>query len=316
MRKLPWAAFEIRRTREFDERTVPAGLLAEHRTKPGTWGRIVVSEGRLRYRILAPALEEHVLVPGKPGVVEPEVPHEVAPEGAVRFHVEFLRCADRTRIARFWLGTALANGLLPLLLFGCAGSVAWPMGWVYVAISVVSGVVGAASMPPDLAAERGGVGEGAVRGDLWLAALLGRVLPLLLLVAAGFERRFSGPEPADGAAVAAALVAVAGAALVNWAMLANRFFAPVVRIQSERGHHVVDSGPYAFVRHPGYAGMVLYLGALPVLLQSVWAWGPAALALAAVLARLRLEERTLRAELPGYAAYCERVRHRLVPMLW
>ena len=91
MRALPEGLALVRRTPEFTEDTLPAGLRRRHSTKAGTWGRIVVFEGALRYRILAPKPEEHLLSPDRPGVVEPGVPHEVAPEGAVRFCVEFLR---------------------------------------------------------------------------------------------------------------------------------------------------------------------------------------------------------------------------------
>lgn len=91
MKSLPEDATPYQRTPEFTDQSVPAGLLRRHDTKAGVWGRICVLEGRLRYRILEPALEEHVLEPGRDGVVEPRVPHEVEPIGAVRFYVEFLR---------------------------------------------------------------------------------------------------------------------------------------------------------------------------------------------------------------------------------
>ena len=91
MRGLPAGLSAYRRTPDFDADSIPAGLRRAHRTRAGTWGRIVVTEGELLYRILEPETEEHVLSPGRDGVVEPEVPHEVAPLGVVRFHVEFLR---------------------------------------------------------------------------------------------------------------------------------------------------------------------------------------------------------------------------------
>lgn len=94
MKPLPPDAVPYQRTREFSQSTVPAGLLRRHTTKPGVWGRIQVLEGSLRYRILEPVREEHVLTPERHGVVEPEVPHEVEPLGPVRFFVEFLRVAD------------------------------------------------------------------------------------------------------------------------------------------------------------------------------------------------------------------------------
>ena len=91
MKTLPADVRPYQRTPEFTEATVPAGLLREHTTKAGTWGKIVVLEGRLRYRILAPEPTEVLLSPERFGVVEPQVPHEVAPEGPVRFYVEFHR---------------------------------------------------------------------------------------------------------------------------------------------------------------------------------------------------------------------------------
>jgi tellurite resistance-related uncharacterized protein len=91
VKTLPPDVSPYQRTREFTESTVPDGLRRRHTTKPGTWARIHVLEGSLRYRILEPAVEEHVLSPERFGVVEPEVPHEVEPLGAVRFFVEFLR---------------------------------------------------------------------------------------------------------------------------------------------------------------------------------------------------------------------------------
>src|SRR5262245_31132175 len=91
MKVLPADVVPYRRTAEFSESTVPAALLQHHATKAGVWGRIHVVAGALRYRILGPEPEEHVLTPEHSGVVEPEVPHEVAPVGPVRFYVEFLK---------------------------------------------------------------------------------------------------------------------------------------------------------------------------------------------------------------------------------
>lgn len=91
MKVLPPNLVAYQRTREFSETTVPAALRRSHTTKPGVWGRICVLQGSLRYRILEPYPEEHVLSPEQPGVVEPEIPHEVEPLGEVRFFVEFLR---------------------------------------------------------------------------------------------------------------------------------------------------------------------------------------------------------------------------------
>jgi protein-S-isoprenylcysteine O-methyltransferase Ste14 len=89
-----------------------------------------------------------------------------------------------------------------------------------------------------------------------------------------------------------------------------------VRIQTDRGHTVAEGGPYRFVRHPGYVGAAAFVVALALMLGSLWALIPAAVALAAVIERTALEDRTLRLELAGYEAYAERTRYRLVPGVW
>ena len=91
MKTLPDGVSNYARTAEFSEASIPANLLKSHRTKAGTWGKIVVLEGRLRYRILEPEIRTFELSPEQPGIVEPEVPHEVEPVGRVRFRVEFYR---------------------------------------------------------------------------------------------------------------------------------------------------------------------------------------------------------------------------------
>ena len=94
MKSLPPDVQPYQRTKEFSEQSVPAGLLRRHDTKPGVWGRIRVLEGSLLYRILEPEPEEQLLTPERDGIVEPEIPHEVAPQGRVRFFVEFLKKPD------------------------------------------------------------------------------------------------------------------------------------------------------------------------------------------------------------------------------
>jgi protein-S-isoprenylcysteine O-methyltransferase Ste14 len=107
-----------------------------------------------------------------------------------------------------------------------------------------------------------------------------------------------------------------GLALSVCAMLNNRFFSPVIRIQRERGHTLVTSGPYRFVRHPGYVGAILASACGGVALGSWWSLAPLAPFAALFLRRTAVEDRMLRADLHGYAGYAERVRFRLVPGLW
>jgi protein-S-isoprenylcysteine O-methyltransferase Ste14 len=99
-------------------------------------------------------------------------------------------------------------------------------------------------------------------------------------------------------------------------MVANKFFSGVVRIQKERGHHVVSEGPYRIVRHPGYVGGVVAVIATPLLLGSLWGLISAAVYAAFVVLRTALEDRTLHEELPGYREYAQRTRYRLLPGVW
>jgi protein-S-isoprenylcysteine O-methyltransferase Ste14 len=108
----------------------------------------------------------------------------------------------------------------------------------------------------------------------------------------------------------------AGMALFTWAMAVNRFFEKTVRIQTDRGHQVIDRGPYAFVRHPGYSGAVLFHAAQCLVLGSRWVAYVSALMVVEVVVRTVLEDRTLREELPSYEDYARRVRYRLVPGIW
>ena len=117
-------------------------------------------------------------------------------------------------------------------------------------------------------------------------------------------------------AVLGIVLAAVSSVMLNWAMIVNPYFEPTVRIQKEREHHVIFTGPYAIVRHPGYLAGILWLAATPLILGSLYA--VAAFALYAILMSLRtfLEDNTLQKELPGYKEYTERVRYKLIPWIW
>ena len=136
-------------------------------------------------------------------------------------------------------------------------------------------------------------------------------------VIAGLELRFAWTEPKHlWTHFLGIALAIAGWSLFLWAMASNPFFAENVRIQHDRGHKVANSGPYACIRHPGYAGACTTLLASPLILGSFWAWIPTLLAIAGYVLRTALEDKTLLLELNGYQQYAEQVRCRLVPRLW
>lgn len=169
---------------------------------------------------------------------------------------------------------------------------------------------------PALLAERLGPRKGAKGWDLAIMSLLG-LLQLARYIVAGLDLRSGWSSGFSWEAQAAGLlVAGAGHALFLWAMRANAYFSQIVRIQKERQHPVATGGPYGLVRHPGYVGAILFELGVAVLLGS---WGAVGISLASSLllvVRTALEDRLLQAELPGYAAYTEQVRWRLLPGVW
>jgi protein-S-isoprenylcysteine O-methyltransferase Ste14 len=204
---------------------------------------------------------------------------------------------------------------MALVLFGAAGR--WDLPWFWAVIAIHSFFMMSAVlfMDPELRRERVRPGPGGRDRKFRVLAL-----PLILahLVVAGLDvGRFGWSGPIPVAVHAAALVGYAGGmGLAVWAMTTNRYFSPVVRIQSERGHRLVTSGPYRVLRHPGYAGGIVASLCGGVALGSWWSLLPLTPLVLLFLRRLALEERMLRSELEGYVAYSDRVRYRLVPGLW
>jgi protein-S-isoprenylcysteine O-methyltransferase Ste14 len=197
----------------------------------------------------------------------------------------------------------------------------WWQAWIYAMVSIAGFVVSralAARRHPDLLAERSRFlrHEDAKPWDKKLAPLVGLGGALVPLVA-GLEARFGSLADFSLAVELAALaVLMAGYVLASYALIENAYFSGMVRLQTDRGQHVISSGPYRWLRHPGYAGALLAYLATPFLLDSVWTLLPALFLTGVLIVRTRLEDQTLQAELPGYRAYAERVRYRLVPGVW
>jgi len=224
-------------------------------------------------------------------------------------------------IAKLVFRSAAWIVFMAALLFVGAGSWRWPQGWAFLAIFTIGSVlfcVWLYFVDPALLAARAGpvIQKGQARWDqvFMICALLAWNV-WLVFMAVDAQRWQSSHMPL-GLNVLGGLFVVAGFAATVPVFRANTFAAPVVRVQGERGQRVIDSGPYAIVRHPMYAAALLYLIGMPLLLGSWYGLGVLPFLILGLVPRMVLEERTLARELPGYADYLARVRWRLVPYVW
>jgi protein-S-isoprenylcysteine O-methyltransferase Ste14 len=209
--------------------------------------------------------------------------------------------------------------IIAAALFLSAGHSDSIRSWIFLLLAALGQVMTAftiISYNPGLLVERTQLKDGLKAWDIGLAVLMG-YSPAWLGLAAGFEMRLVAlPADLDVWIIIGIALALAGTILTLWAMAVNPFFSGIVRIQHERGHRVASAGPYRYIRHPGYSGMLIYTFATLLILGSLWALGMAIVITGITLLRTALEDRTLQSELTGYADYAQRVRYRLVPGIW
>ncbi len=207
--------------------------------------------------------------------------------------------------------------MLGILLFLPAGRLDWPEAWIFLlgfALAIVVGGIWSTRNNPDLINERGRVAENTKWWDKVLLTLY--ILSFFaLMVTAGLDARYRWSSVPVVVKIVGGIGLLLAFGLVFWVAKTNAYASAVVRIQDDRGHQVVTEGPYRYVRHPMYAGM-FFFGCMSLLLGSWWALIPAGLMIVVFIIRTALEDKTLIAELPGYAEYAQRVRYRLIPGIW
>jgi len=229
--------------------------------------------------------------------------------------------AKSLQVARIVVMLLLVLIIIPLLPIFISGRWDWWQAWIMAAVFLLSFIVSrilAARRTPDILKERANYGqhENTQPWDKWLSPLVAFGSVFVFLVA-GLDARyhwsagFSLPVELLGL-----VLLLAGYVIASYAFIVNAYFSGTVRIQAERGHKVVSSGPYGWVRHPGYMGSLVASLGMPLLLDSAWAFIPVVIFGVFFVIRTRLEDRFLQTNLQGYRKYAQKVRFRLLPGVW
>ncbi len=207
-----------------------------------------------------------------------------------------------------------------IVLFISAGTLAWINAWIYVGLIVITTVLSTAVLArvnPEFLNERGTVTKAGTKAfdKVWLA-----IFPVFTfgnLVVMGFDAvRYQWSVMPFWLTYVGIFMFLFAMPVATWAMAVNKFFEWTVRIQDDRGQYVCTSGPYGTIRHPGYATLILSLLAYPFILGSWWGFLPNLLLSLIIVIRTALEDRTLQKELPGYKEYAQKVKYRLIPLVW
>ena len=222
------------------------------------------------------------------------------------------------RIKTFFQGLTIFGWWL-ISLFGSAGQLTWSRGWICTVLYLGGLQITKAvlkKLNPGLLEQR----ETAIRNDtkqfdrFFLRVFLS--LTIVQPIIAGLDVRFNGASMPFWTVYPGIGQFIVSAALITWVLVKNPHAESSVRIQKDRGHTVVASGPYRFVRHPMYVGLIQLHQSMALILGSTWTMALAVLITILFLWRTALEDRTLRQELPGYEKYTTLTRYRLMPGIW
>ena len=208
-----------------------------------------------------------------------------------------------------------------IIFFISAGHINGPRPWIFFGASFVycsASTVVQYKLNPELLVQR--LKRKREGSKLWDEILM-RVSNLIVLIAvpavAGWDiGRFQSSGLDVPFAVVGFVLFIVSTILLNWAMVVNPHFEPTVRIQKDRGHKVIASGPYKRVRHPGYLAGILFALSIPLIIGSILTLIPSGIYSILMVIRTSLEDRTLHEELDGYSEYAKRVRYRLFLGIW
>ena len=206
-----------------------------------------------------------------------------------------------------------------VLMFLPAGDIRWAKGWLFLLVFLLLTAASSVYLwrtNPDIFVARSRIHPGTKAWDKVLMAFLLSSFATIFLVAGLDAGRFHWSNVPLAVIVLGYVLLCVGFLLSIWVYRVNKFAEPSVRIQTDRGHKVIDTGPYAIVRHPLYLGGLIMFTGIPLALGSYWALVPTAVGTLVIIVRIVLEDRTLQAELEGYKEYAGRVHYRLIPGIW
>ncbi len=216
--------------------------------------------------------------------------------------------------ARLFVALIVSGGLL----FGAAGTLAWGRAWIHLGlwiVTLITNITVLVNKNPAVVAARMKKQPSAKFEIVMLPLFVFAVLAIPII--AGLDAvRYAWTSVPYWTIWPSIVFHVAGDAFMLWAMVVNPHLEGTVRIQGERGHRVITTGPYAIVRHPMYVGLILVLAGAPLFLGSGWAFLPVGIVCLGLVIRAALEDRMLLKELPGYTAYAHKTTYRLIPGVW
>jgi len=226
---------------------------------------------------------------------------------------------DGKKFIKLIIGSIFSIIVFGVGLFFLAGRLDYIQGWIFLSICIIILIVSIFSLRnrKDLVKERRNPGPGVKKWDNLIIGLYQVLLYAMIIIAILDSGRFRwSPKFPVGIYILSGLILVLSSVFALWALRVNDFFSSKVRIQKERYHQVITTGPYRFVRHPGYAGVILIVLVFALIMGSLWALIPAGFIAILFVIRTGLEDRVLREELPGYIEYTRRVHYRLIPGIW